>query len=137
MPYSHLVRKGDTLWGVCDFYFQNPYQWPRIWSYNPQIKNPHWIYPGDEAAASGRAPAAERERRFEQPAPRGLFERHEPRRPAPPGPEATRSSLRDQGWIHDATDDVWGDITGASVDKMFLSQYDQVYLHIDKGHSNT
>jgi nucleoid-associated protein YgaU len=47
VPDTHTVRRGDTLWGLCDFYFQNPYQWPRLWSYNPQIKNPHWIYPGD------------------------------------------------------------------------------------------
>ncbi|HLK40647.1 MAG TPA: LysM peptidoglycan-binding domain-containing protein, partial [Polyangiaceae bacterium] len=47
-PASYVVRKGDTLWTLCDHYFQNPYEWPRVWSYNPQIKNPHWIYPGDE-----------------------------------------------------------------------------------------
>ena len=41
--------------------------------------------------------------------------------------------LRDQGWIHDANDDIWGEITGASED-MFLPNLDEVYLHIDKNH---
>ncbi|HEY4393841.1 MAG TPA: LysM peptidoglycan-binding domain-containing protein, partial [Polyangia bacterium] len=45
VPNDHTVRRGDTLWGISDFYFKNPYQWPRLWSYNPQIKNPNWIYP--------------------------------------------------------------------------------------------
>jgi LysM domain len=46
-PELHVVRKGDTLWDICGFYFNDPWQWPKIWSYNPQITNPHWIYPGD------------------------------------------------------------------------------------------
>jgi len=46
-PELHVVRKGDTLWDICFYYFSDPWQWPKIWSYNPQITNPHWIYPGD------------------------------------------------------------------------------------------
>ena len=46
-PELHVVRRGDTLWDICGFYFSDPWQWPKIWSYNPQITNPHWIYPGD------------------------------------------------------------------------------------------
>src|SRR5207248_2604701 len=47
VPPSHTVKKGDTLWDICDGYFGNPWQWPRVWSYNPEILNPHWIYPGE------------------------------------------------------------------------------------------
>ena len=50
---THLVRKGDTLWDICDHYFRNPYQWPRIWAFNPQIQNPHWIFPGDQVRLRG------------------------------------------------------------------------------------
>src|SRR5690606_15092968 len=46
-PLVHEVRSGDTLWDSCWFYFNNPWEWPRIWSYNAGITNPHWIYPGD------------------------------------------------------------------------------------------
>src|SRR6185503_17653255 len=46
-PELHVVRKGDTLWDICTYYFNDPYQWPKVWSYNPPITNPHWIYPGD------------------------------------------------------------------------------------------
>jgi hypothetical protein len=47
LPELHVVRSGDTLWDICWFYFNDPWQWPKIWSYNAQITNPHWIYPGD------------------------------------------------------------------------------------------
>lgn len=43
---THSVVQGDTLWGLSDRYYKSPYEWPRLWSYNPEITNPHWIYPG-------------------------------------------------------------------------------------------
>lgn len=46
-PELHVVGRGDTLWAICWYYFNDPWQWPKVWSYNPQITNPHWIYPGD------------------------------------------------------------------------------------------
>lgn len=46
-PELHVVTRGDTLWAICWYYFNDPWQWPKVWSYNPQITNPHWIYPGD------------------------------------------------------------------------------------------
>lgn len=44
----HQVNKGDTLWDLTTKYLNSPWYWPKIWSYNPQITNPHWIYPGNE-----------------------------------------------------------------------------------------
>lgn len=46
-PTEHVVEEGDTLWDLCKRYLNNPWYWPKIWSYNPQIENPHWIYPGN------------------------------------------------------------------------------------------
>ncbi|MFB6371992.1 MAG: LysM peptidoglycan-binding domain-containing protein [Bradymonadaceae bacterium] len=43
----HEVRDGDTLYDLSGRYFGNSRQWPKLWSYNPHITNPHWIYPGD------------------------------------------------------------------------------------------
>lgn len=45
---AHAVRSGDTLWDLCSKYLNSPWYWPKIWSYNPQLTNPHWIYPGNE-----------------------------------------------------------------------------------------
>lgn len=45
---THSVQSGDTLWDLCGKYLNSPWYWPKIWSYNPQISNAHWIYPGNE-----------------------------------------------------------------------------------------
>jgi len=46
-PDQYIVVKGDTLWDISAQFLQNPWEWPNLWSHNPQIKNPHLIYPGD------------------------------------------------------------------------------------------
>ncbi len=65
VPELHNVKKGDTLWSICEFYFRDPWRWPRLWAQNPLITNAHWIFPGDvlrlrapdEAVAAAPAPA--------------------------------------------------------------------------------
>ncbi len=47
VPDVHVVAEGDTLWGICDKYFSDPWRWPTVWALNPHITNPHWIYPED------------------------------------------------------------------------------------------
>lgn len=43
----HTVAKGDTLWDLSQRFLGSPWYWPKVWSYNPEIANPHWIYPGN------------------------------------------------------------------------------------------
>jgi hypothetical protein len=118
----HTVRRGDTLWGICDSYFKNPYQWPRIWSYNPQIQNPHWIYPGDQVKLRSGAVAQARD------TPGQTFV--DRRRQVPPD----TIFLRNDGYVEDEQTSTWGEITGAREDKMFLNDFDEVYIRIADGH---
>lgn len=121
-PEFHVVQKGDTLWKISERYFQNPWEWPRVWSLNPQVENPHWIYPGDQLRTA-RPTASSLSAALDDNSAGGggLI-----------GRERTVSSgtlfLRDQGYIGDPERDVWGELVGAREEKMMLSDQDTVYL---------
>ncbi len=45
---KYTIQPGDTLWDISSKLLNSPWYWPKLWSYNPYISNPHWIYPGNE-----------------------------------------------------------------------------------------
>lgn len=44
----YTIQPGDTLWDICSLLLDDPYYWPKLWSLNEYIKNPHLIYPGNQ-----------------------------------------------------------------------------------------
>ena len=45
-PTVYVIQKGDTLWGLSGKFLNDPKYWPNLWSKNPQVTNPHLVYPG-------------------------------------------------------------------------------------------
>ena len=117
VPEVYTVRRGDTLWDITGRYFGNPYHWPRVWSYNPEITNPHWIYPMDHLRLRPEGQAAP----SAVPSARTVVERA-------PRTVAGTVRLRDRGYLEeDALDDV-GVIIGSPEENMLLSTFDDVYV---------
>ena len=46
-PQEYIVKEGDTLWDIAATFLRDPWYWPEVWYVNPQVENPHLIYPGD------------------------------------------------------------------------------------------
>lgn len=123
-PELHVVRRGDTLWDICFLYFNDPWQWPKVWSYNPQITNPHWIYPGDLVRLL----------------PRGMFTQA----PAPTEPDATATpapvdvvpppqrrlevGIKQTAFVEKSGLEKSITIDGAVDEKVLLGNGDSVYL---------
>jgi hypothetical protein len=125
VPDIHLVRHGDTLWDLCNHYYQNPWAWPKVWSYNPQIANPHWIYPGDQvrltSAMGGQAQSLAKRNLSTIGGPGALINR----RPIVPRDTVF---LRDKGYIGDPNRDVWGELVGSDEEQMMLAEGNHVVL---------
>lgn len=45
---TYVIQKGDTLWGISERFLKDPDYWPSLWSNNPDIRNPHFVYPGQK-----------------------------------------------------------------------------------------
>lgn len=75
---NYKVKQGDTLWDLSGAFLKDPFRWPVINKANPDIKNPHWIYPGQKLAIPGLPSEAAK--------PAGPAEAEEKAAPAPERP---------------------------------------------------
>ncbi len=134
IPSSHIVRRGDTLWDITWFYFNNPFNWPKVWSYNPKISNPHWIYPGDQVRlypeGQGPKPDAAAVVGIGQPDVNNNNDNNQPNRR--PSSDAGEFSLRQVAFVSDDKLNFSAVIDGSTDEKLMLSLGDSVYLSYSK-----
>jgi hypothetical protein len=136
---THVVEQGDTLWGISDYYYGSPWHWPELWSFNPEVTNPHWIYPLDQLRLS---PAKlEQDQAVAKAAATGGFAEHAATPGQLSGTEGAVSVvvprelmtpgtvfLRDSGYLDKEALRSVGQIIGGNEEQMFLSPSDQVYI---------
>ncbi|MCC6873767.1 MAG: LysM peptidoglycan-binding domain-containing protein [Sandaracinaceae bacterium] len=121
IPELYVVRRGDTLWDVTGRFYGNPWEWPRVWSYNPEITNPHWIYPLDQL-------------RLLPPSEAGAPEPGQPsvRLVAPRRMPADTVFLRQEGYLDRDALESSGVVTGSPEEHMLLAPYDPVYVEFNR-----
>jgi LysM domain len=129
-PELHIVRKGDTLWDISGSYFSDPWQWPKVWSYNPTITNPHWIYPGDLVRLLPRGMFAEQQGATPTPTPDpdggGSNERPVDNLPAPA--KSSSVGLKQTAFVEKTDLDKSITVDGSVDEKEMLAIGDSVYL---------
>ena len=128
----HVVRKGDTLWGICGDQLGDSRLWPRIWAFNPQLQNPHWIYPGDQLRlrAPGGAEGAELGTTLGG-LRGGTLGTGTVGRAALVPPDTV--FLRELGYIDNPEQEVWGQIVGAREVQQLLADGNHVYMILRPG----
>jgi len=114
----YVVRRGDTLWDICSAYFGRPWFWPTLWSYNPQLTNPHWIYPGDlllmRSKDSAKSTLVWSKSRYSQ------------------APANVEVLARWNSYMPDKKIKEAGTIQHAREEQEFLSEYDEIYISFKK-----
>jgi len=134
VPEIYFIKRGDTLWDISEHYLDNPWQWPKLWSYNPDIRNPNWIYPGDQLRLrrSGGGLGAG--------GGQGLTGRAGGQGYGGGGLLSGNGRvtgdtlfLRDEAYIGDPSKDTWGEVVGAREEQMMLSRGNHVYMDVRQG----
>lgn len=130
VPEVHVIRSGDTLWDICTYYFSDPWQWPKVWSYNPQVTNPHWIYPGDLVRLLPRGVFAT-QANLDQPEKGG-----DVGKPAPIATPARRVDLglKKTAFVESSALKAAMTVVGSTDEKTLLGTGDSVYLDYPSDH---
>jgi LysM repeat protein len=137
----HTVVPGDTLWDLSQRYLGSPWYWPKVWSYNPQIANPHWIYPGNQvrfSVGTGEEPAGQVEVEIEPGSGTagegdiGLVEPVEDNKVTMIGPRPYQPKGREKmpraGFVTDTELASTGNLAKSFAETVMLSTGDIVYL---------
>ncbi|HDM10545.1 MAG: LysM peptidoglycan-binding domain-containing protein [Deltaproteobacteria bacterium] len=131
--YYHIVKKGDTLWNLCQKYYGNPWLWPKLWEMNPFITNPHLLKPGDKINLLEDVP-------FAQPAAKGQESKKTEPIPAharevnwwEKGVDVSGiTNVKSIGYFSPGPVDPMGIIASGDTERLILAERDKIVLRVD------
>ncbi|MCB9761970.1 MAG: LysM peptidoglycan-binding domain-containing protein [Alphaproteobacteria bacterium] len=138
-PDRYVIQPGDTLWDISTAFMGDPYYWPRLWSINDYITNPHWIYPGNVVVFRPGTLLDPPEMAFDGPDdPYQVPERSFDRVEAECGPDVdfthdipTTRYIAPGVLAQDDDLEIWGDVFAAKTGQISLGEGDTIYLKLD------
>ena len=139
VPDVHIVQQGDTLWDISDSYLEDPYLWPKLWSWNEHVTNAHWIFPGDrirlydpddDGRGGGRGDGRDGGRGG-----RGEGRDYEfSKTRMPPDAIEQTYTLNQTAFVDAAQFETSMKVIGGGEANVLMSTYDTVYMSYDKQH---
>lgn len=117
----YIAEEGDTLYDIADRFFGEPEYWPTLWSFNPHITNPNWIFPGDQVFLVPPQP------KVEQAA--GGYRVTESRYSA--GPQVELALGRRVGFLSEDDFKGSGVLSNSREEKRLLSETDEAYIKFE------
>lgn len=113
----YIAQEGDTMWDICDRFFGDPWYWPVLWSINPHITNPHWIFPGDTIYLTPPMPVAPQKLGFAVSESRYSTRAHK-----------ENVLARRVGFLSEKQVKSAGTIMYSREERKYLGQYDEIYV---------
>jgi LysM repeat protein len=118
---THIVKKGDTLWDICEHYYGDSSLWPKLWEMNSFITNPHLLTPGDVITLFEKTP-----QKAPEPAP-------EPEPVMGINIEDIIQNTNKIGFYTSGKDTLWGTLYGAADKHLILGINNIVYVIFEDG----
>ncbi len=127
-PTIYTIKKGDTLWGLSERFIKDPYYWPNLWSHNPDVTNPHLIYPGQKIAVyDGRIVFLPTEGEPVKPD----VEKVEPVQPEVQPELVIKTSGKAEGFVTLAELETAGILVDTTDSRLMMAEGDTVFIKMD------
>ena len=126
---THVVKRGDTLWSICERYYGDPYLWPELWEMNEFITNPHWLHPGDVITL---LEYEEIKRKRAERAEKVVEVKKRPLKKLMGIDVSSLTNVRALGFLRQERIDPWGRIFDAKAKRIQLAKGDTVYVRMYK-----
>ena len=126
---THIAKKGDTLWSICEQYYGDPCLWPELWEMNKFITNPHWLKPGDVIKL---LEYEEKKPKPKKPKEKILKQKKQPIKKPMGIDVSSLANTKALGFLIQDTIEPWGRIFDIKGEKILISKNDTVYVKMYK-----